>query len=55
MTEYKCESCREVHILSPKARFCPTCGSTSLVLIIKELEEPAQKESLGVLKPRPTE
>ncbi len=38
MTEYKCGNCREVHILSPKARFCPSCGSSSLNLVIKELE-----------------
>ncbi len=51
MTEYKCGNCREVHILSPKARFCPNCGSSSLNLVIKELEEPAQKETLGVYSP----
>ena len=52
MTEFKCGNCREVYVLSPKARFCPNCGSSSLNLIIKELKEPAQKETLGVYSPR---
>jgi len=51
MTEFKCGNCREVYVLSPKARFCPNCGSSSLNLIIKELKEPAQKETLGVYSP----
>jgi len=51
LTEFKCGNCREVHILSPKARFCPNCGSSSLNLIVKELKEPAQKETLGVYSP----
>ena len=51
LTEFKCENCKEVHILSPKARLCPNCGSSSLNLIIKELKEPAQKETLGVYSP----
>ena len=51
MTEYKCRNCQEVHLLSRGARFCPSCGSTSLVLVIKELTEPAQKETLGVYTP----
>jgi hypothetical protein len=46
--EYKCGSCREVSALSPKARFCPVCGSSSLVLVVKELTEPSQKETVGV-------
>ncbi len=54
MTEYKCGNCREIHILSPKARFCPNCGSSSLNLVIKELTEPAQKETLGVYTPADT-
>ncbi len=48
MTEYKCENCREGHLLAPNARFCPSCGSTSLILLIKELNEPTQKETLGI-------
>jgi hypothetical protein len=48
--EYKCRSCREISLLSPKARFCPVCGSSSLVLIVKELTEPTQKETVGVYK-----
>jgi hypothetical protein len=51
MTEFKCGNCREVFVLSPKAKFCPECGSSSLNLIIKELTEPAQKETLGVYSP----
>jgi len=51
MTEYKCGNCREVLILSPKARLCPECGSSSLNLVIKELREPAQRETLGVYSP----
>jgi len=54
LTEYKCGNCREVHVLSPKARFCPDCGSSSLHLVIKELKEPAQKETIGVYSPPPT-
>jgi len=45
--EYKCGSCREASFLSPSARFCPSCGSTSLILVVKELAEPAQKELSG--------
>jgi hypothetical protein len=52
MTEFKCGNCREVFVLSPKAKFCPHCGSSSLNLVIKELTEPAQKETLGVYSPR---
>jgi len=52
MTEFKCGNCKEVLILSPRARFCPECGSTSLNLIVKELKEPAQKETLGVYSPQ---
>jgi hypothetical protein len=48
--EYKCGSCREVSALSPKARFCPVCGSSSLILVVKELTEPTQKETVGVYK-----
>jgi len=51
LTEFKCGNCREVHVLSPKAKFCTNCGSSSLNLIIKELKEPAQKETLGVYSP----
>ena len=54
MTEFKCGNCREVFVLSPKARFFPNCGSSSLNLIIKELKEPAQKETLGVYSPSET-
>jgi hypothetical protein len=46
--EYKCGSCREVSALSPKARFCPVCGSSSLILVVKEQTEPSQKETIGV-------
>ena len=46
--EYKCGSCREISALSPKARFCPVCGSSSLVLVVRELVEPTQKETVGV-------
>ena len=48
--EYKCDSCRETSALSPKARFCPVCGSSSLILVVKELVEPQQKETVGVYK-----
>jgi len=51
LTEFKCGNCREVFVLSPKAKFCPNCGSSSLNLLIKELKEPAQKETLGVYSP----
>jgi rRNA maturation endonuclease Nob1 len=51
MTEFNCGSCREVFVLSPRAKFCPECGSSSLNLVIKELTEPAQKETLGVYSP----
>jgi len=51
LTEFKCGNCREVYILSPKAKFCPNCGSSSLNLVIKELKEPAQRETLGVYSP----
>jgi hypothetical protein len=46
--EYKCGSCREISLLSPKAKFCPVCGSSSLVLVVKELTEPTQRETVGV-------
>jgi hypothetical protein len=46
--EYKCGSCREVSVLSPKSKFCPICGSSSLILVVKELTEPMQKETVGV-------
>jgi hypothetical protein len=46
--EYRCNSCREASSLSPKAKFCPVCGSTSLILVVKEQAEPAQKETVGV-------
>jgi hypothetical protein len=55
MTEYKCGNCREILILSPKARFCPECGSSSLNLVIRELKEPSQKETIGVYSPPPTQ
>jgi len=48
--EYKCGSWREISVLSPKSKFCPICGSSSLVLVVKELAEPAQKETVGVYK-----
>jgi hypothetical protein len=48
--EYKCGSCREISALSPKARFCPVCGSSSLILVVKEQAEPVQKETVGVYK-----
>lgn len=48
--EYKCGSCREVISLSPKAKFCPVCGSSSLILVVKEQAEPHQKETVGVHK-----
>ena len=48
--EYKCGSCREISVLSPKSKFCPICGSSSLVLVVRELAEPAQKETVGVYK-----
>lgn len=54
MTEYKCGNCAEVFVLSPKARFCPECGSSSLRMVIKELKEPSQKETIGVYSPEPT-
>ncbi len=53
MTQYTCGSCRELSNLSPRARFCPVCGSTSLVLLIKEQVEPAARESIGVYTPEP--
>ncbi len=46
--EYKCGSCREVSVLSPKSKFCPICGSSSLILVVKEQVEPAQRETVGV-------
>ena len=46
--EYKCGSCREVSALSPRAKFCPVCGSSSLILVVKEQAEPHQKETIGV-------
>ena len=48
--EYKCSSCREISALSPKAKFCPVCGSSSLILVVKEKAEPSQKETIGVYK-----
>jgi hypothetical protein len=48
--EYKCGSCREVSTLSPRAKFCPVCGSSSLILVVKEQAEPTQKETVGVYK-----
>jgi len=48
--EYKCGSCREVSALSPKSKFCPICGSSSLILVVKEQAEPHQKETVGVHK-----
>ena len=48
--EYKCGSCREVSLLSPEAKFCPVCGSSSLILVVKEQAEPNQKETVGVYK-----
>jgi len=46
--EYKCGSCREISSLSPRAKFCPVCGSSSLILVVKEQAEPTQKETVGV-------
>lgn len=54
MTEYKCGNCAEVFVLSPKAKFCPECGSSSLKMVIKELKEPSQKETIGVYSPTAT-
>ena len=54
MTEFKCGNCKEVHVLNSRAKFCPNCGSSSLNLVIKELTEPAQKETLGVYSPEAT-
>jgi hypothetical protein len=48
--EYKCGSCREISVLSPRAKFCPVCGSSSLILVVKEQAEPTQKETVGVYK-----
>ncbi len=38
-------------LLSPNARYCSYCGSNSLILVVTELKEPAQKETLGVYVP----
>ncbi len=51
MTQFKCGSCQEIQNLSPKSRFCPICGSTSLVLVVKEQAEPSSKETVGVYTP----
>ncbi len=48
MTQFKCGSCQEIQNLSPKSKFCPICGSTSLNLVVKEQAEPAAKETIGV-------
>ena len=48
--EYKCGSCREVSVLSPKSKFCPICGSSSLILVVKEQAESPAKETVGVYK-----
>jgi hypothetical protein len=62
MTQFKCGNCQEIHNISPNARFCPTCGSSSLNLVVKEQVEPMSKETIGVYtapveeedsKPRP--
>ncbi len=53
MTEFKCGSCQEIQNLSPKSRFCPICGSTSLTLIVKEQAEPGSRETIGVYTPEP--
>ncbi len=53
MTQYACGNCRELSNLSPRARFCPVCGSTSLILIVKEQAEPAARETIGVYTPEP--
>jgi hypothetical protein len=39
MTQYQCGNCRELSLLGPSARFCPYCGSSSLILVIKEEAE----------------
>ncbi len=54
MPEYKCGNCSEHFKAGPKARFCPYCGSSSLNLVIRELKEPAQKETVGVYEPEAT-
>ena len=48
--EYKCRSCREVTSLPPRAKFCPVCGSSSLILMVREQTEPHQKETIGVYR-----
>ncbi len=52
MTEFRCGSCKEVHNLSQKARYCPNCGSSSLNLVVKEQAEPATRETIGVYSPK---
>ena len=51
MTQFKCGNCQEIQNLSPKSRFCPICGSSSLNLVVKEQAEPASKETIGVYTP----
>lgn len=52
MPEYKCGNCKETLSLSPRAKFCPECGSSSLNMIIKEVKaEPSSKETVGVYSP----
>ncbi len=51
MTQFKCGNCQEIQNLSPKSRFCPVCGSSSLNLLVKEQAEPAAKETIGVYTP----
>ncbi len=48
MTQFKCGNCQEIQKLSPKSRFCPICGSSSLNLVVKEQAEPASRETIGV-------
>ena len=50
MAAYKCGNCRETFALSLKARFCPECGSSSLILVVREQAEPNQRETVGVYK-----
>ncbi len=48
MTQFKCGNCQEIHNITHKTRFCPTCGSTSLNLVVKEQAESMSKETIGV-------